>query len=735
MQPLLLSYYKFFSPLPSTPFQQLRTMKLLVATFVFLLVVYNPPRAGSLPCSPDVSVSWVVEDSAGASDLANATNCSGGVFDVEWVGNVQFPETIHVADGTVLSIRGAGAGAVADGSSRNQFLNVFDATVHVSGLRIENCSSGGDGGAIFARASVMTFNETSFIGNNAGNIGGALYVEGSIMSWGGETSFLDNNAGNSGGALYLFQTNGSWSGETSFLDNSADSSGGALHSHTSNVSWSGKTSFAENSGYGYKVGGALYAFDSNVFWSGEMSFSNNTTGYEGDGGALCLFRSELSWSGKTSFSHNTVGVEYGNVGQNANGGALFLEFSNVYWRGETNFSGNTASSGGAIHVESESSVSWSEETIFVGNNAISRGGAISITPGDAAALDASPDLSTISWIGKTLFSGNTAEDGGALSASDPVAVSWSGETSFLGNYAGANGGAVFAGGESMVAWTTETTFSYNTCQGSGGAVYLASDTYLSPSTSVFEGNTAGDAGGAVFMAGVGTGPVFARSTFTNNSSPRGGAVYSASSGVATIDFVKYPTMYEDCLFADNRASATGGAIESVAGYDQIVDSVFEGNTAGVGGALRLGGSAVLTNCTFVDNISDEDGGAAISNLGVLEVNGGATRFSGNVFWCENGTYLDYVDGDRYKQVCDGCDECDGCEVENADRVPICTSQLEHTRSDGGDTTVEALEVDAGYWRATNTSVDVLACYNEDACCGGVTNTPNFCKQGYEGPCE
>ncbi|CAN0102282.1 unnamed protein product, partial [Ectocarpus fasciculatus] len=72
-------------------------------------------------------------------------------------------------------------------------------------------------------------------------------------------------------------------------------------------------------------------------------------------------------------------------------------------------------------------------------------------------------------------------------------------------------------------------------------------------------------------------------------------------------------------------------------------------------------------------------------------------------------------------------------VENEDRVPICVAQLDHTRSEGGDTTIETLSLDAGYWRATNDSINVLACYNEDACAGGMTDDPAFCQLGYEGP--
>ena len=128
-------------------------------------------------------------------------------------------------------------------------------------------------------------------------------------------------------------------------------------------------------------------------------------------------------------------------------------------------------------------------------------------------------------------------------------------------------------------------------------------------------------------------------------------MYSVSSGILTDTFGHplFPVVIKDCFFTANRTSVSGSAIESVAGYDQAVKSVF----GGVGGALRLGGSAVLTNCTFVDN-SAEDQGPAISNLGVLDVEGNASRFSGNDFSCENGTYLDTINGNRFLTVGDGC---------------------------------------------------------------------------------
>ena len=92
--------------------------------------------------------------------------------------------------------------------------------------------------------------------------------------------------------------------------------------------------------------------------------------------------------------------------------------------------------------------------------------------------------------------------------------------------------------------------------------------------------------------------------------------------------------------------------------------------------------------------------------------------------------------DLFEVVCVGCpDECDECHFD--ERVPICIglseAGVEHADSPGGVITVEELVIHEGYWRATETSTNVLECYNKDACLGGVKI--GSCSQGYEGPCE
>ena len=85
--------------------------------------------------------------------------------------------------------------------------------------------------------------------------------------------------------------------------------------------------------------------------------------------------------------------------------------------------------------------------------------------------------------------------------------------------------------------------------------------------------------------------------------------------------------------------------------------------------------------------------------------------------------------------CPGWDECSNCTIERGDLTSTCATPLEHTTATEPGTALETLDIDQGYWRVTNTSDNVLACYNPDACIGGQTGAGGFCAQGYKGPCK
>lgn len=62
-----------------------------------------------------------------------------------------------------MNITGAGVGVVADGANSTQFLNVVNAVLRVSGLRIQNCAAVNSGGAIYAEASTLSFHRDGMV--------------------------------------------------------------------------------------------------------------------------------------------------------------------------------------------------------------------------------------------------------------------------------------------------------------------------------------------------------------------------------------------------------------------------------------------------------------------------------------------------------------------------------------------------------------------------------------------
>lgn len=146
------------------------------------------------------------------------------------------------------------------------------------------------------------------------------------------------------------------------------------------------------------------------------------------------------------------------------------------------------------------------------------------------------------------------------------------------------------------------------------------------------GNSATQRGGAIDHVDIT--PKLMRMTLTNvlfednragTASPTGavtgagGAIY-IDTGFTTIT---------GCTFVNNVSLEDGGAINSRGAAVAVNDSQFIGNSAVNGGALRLfsGGSMVFNDCTFTGNLATYGGGAIAANSGALNINRGT--FDGN----------------------------------------------------------------------------------------------------------
>lgn len=498
-----------------------------------------------VPCAPVLQRDWVVEDTSDAYALAEAiSDCSDGVFEVQWRGHVSVNRTIHVTDRTSLKVIGAVGGAVVDGMWMSRPFAVENASLILTDLEVINGVApinNSYGGAIFvATASIANFTGTTTFRDNKADFGGALVVgDGSVVSWDDNheattvVSLTNNSAVLAGGAIYLYGSSTvRWSGTTTkFTENYSAEEGGAVFlsksslystiSRTDGATDGGLTSFDSNNAW--LRGGALMAsHGSTVSFRGENTmFTGNSAK---NGGAVYLKSgSNVSFSsaGMTSFARNNATVWTG-FRYTGFGGAVIIESAYASWGdggGSTTFVENIAGdNGGAVRVENGSCV-WTGTTRFIGNKAISAG--------EGGALFAWAG-SVVSWNGgDTLFSQNTAEIGGAVFVSDGASVMWQGGvTKFEGNQAFSEGGAL----GSIVRNPTlsvpliriggDTSFVDNICDGNGGAMALNGAIRVmfgAESAVVFSGNFARSGGGAIFLLGTTYGLAFLGVNFTSNS--------------------------------------------------------------------------------------------------------------------------------------------------------------------------------------------------------------------------
>lgn len=145
----------------------------------------------------------MIEDSAQGNALAAVANCSGGVFEVEWRGNIVVTQPFQVVNGTTLTITGNGSGATICGDAATRLFTVINATLRLNHVDISSGASVA-GGAIAAAGAILVFNQTNFLSNSAAGNGGAAFVsDGSMVTCLGGGTFADNKADFNGGAMFV----------------------------------------------------------------------------------------------------------------------------------------------------------------------------------------------------------------------------------------------------------------------------------------------------------------------------------------------------------------------------------------------------------------------------------------------------------------------------------------------------------------------------------------------------
>ena len=233
---------------------------------------------------------------------------------------------------------------------------------------------------------------------------------------------------------------------------------------------------------------------------------------------------------------------------------------------------------------------------------------------------------------------------------------------FENNTASNDGGAIYNHGSNFKV--ENCIFENNTAGNDGGAIYnyyghdfiLNSSTFINNSAlwggaianikgnnsivenCSFTDNSAIIGSGAIYNSG--NGSMILNSNFTNNTSNSseygGGAIFNdngsdfevhnssfinnsvsgdggAISNNAGINFYVY-----NSSFINNFANGEGGALYNTGGVANLTIDIsnFTNNTASFGGAILNRGTVYLSNCSFIENIANQSGGAIFNENGI-----------------------------------------------------------------------------------------------------------------------
>lgn len=304
-----------------------------------------------------------------------------------------------------------------------------------------------------------------------------------------------------------------------------------------------------------------------------------------------------------------------------NGGALFIYSDQSTEIDGCTFINNSATgSGGGIYSKEFTNIT---NCIFNNNNA-DNGGGVYMYSGDVSIINCD-------------FTGNTGRHGAAayIQNSEIINCNFANNVVDDAGTEGSRGGALYINGASTISGCTFTNSRAKTNKGYGGAIYLKANSEITNCD--FTNNAAGVSGGAVY-AYTGASCNLVNCNFTNNhadiaDNAYGGAFYadahstfssciftenSAISTGGAIYIAQGGCNLTDCAFTGNNAGTSAGAVFSQRDHTcDLKNCEFESNTAGTGGAFY--GHGNLDNCSFIDNhaIAVNDAGDPIGDGGAV----------------------------------------------------------------------------------------------------------------------
>ncbi len=180
------------------------------------------------------------------------------------------------------------------------------------------------------------------------------------------------------------------------------------------------------------------------------------------------------------------------------------------------------------------------------------------------------------------------------------------------------GGGLFAnvGGPTL----KNCVFHRNNAIAAGG-MFIAAVNKFEIVNCVFAENTSSSAGGGIINVGS-SDRTFLNCVFrSNKSNGIAGGLYNSVAGTVTIS---------KCLFYDNESAGMGGGLYNSGGSQIVTNCTFSNNISngqyGGGGMFNTSCTSIVTNCTFIENFADPYGGA------ILNWSAASPKITNCIFW-------------------------------------------------------------------------------------------------------
>jgi len=606
-------------------------------------------RGGGIYATMDSHI--IVQNNSSVSD--NAAYNGGGVYAHDSTVNVTvgfFYDNqaddkgggLYLTDDAVLDgegVRVGGEGAVlGNDADFGAGIYAITSTITLDGSQIFANLAETSGAGVYADNSIVNLN-TVVIGNLVDNHHNILGADGhtgvGMFLTGVSTATLSNTvvAGNT------FSTTGSTYGGGIYVEDQSI----LLLEHNSRVEYNTAPSGVTGGGAGVYADNATVTVDNSQVIS-------NTSGSSGGGfglnnGSMLNLQNfaVVSYNhadgaeggGIASTGPNDINIEYSYLERNwagTDGGGIYLDGGTLdatgWWLIRWNFAfGN----GGGVAVTGSGDAdfavtSWDyTNPSGVGANVAAGGdgGGLYLTNDDTVRMEATGGH----WFA---FNTNSATgSGGGAAVINAGTLEFVGHVQMNSNHADVNGGAVFldnASGLDMVASGTDRPEIETNWADNGGGVYAMGGSSVACADGLFGLSLGGNearvgSGGAIYLDSSTLKTV--NCIFLNNQAAlNGGAIFSLSSEVQIAsDFDTCDPLLGSCsLFKGNLAdsdmdeSGNGGAIFNTSASLYTSHTVFNGNSAYLGGAIYQttnDSKSRVENSLFYRNSSEGSYGSAI----------------------------------------------------------------------------------------------------------------------------